>query len=243
MMSAFQIEDMPYEAPNLDVGYAMRNSPIPVGFWRGTNHSQNGFFRECFVDEMAHSIDTDPFQFRRTLLANSPRSLRVLEAVAERSGWGRAPAGVHQGIAIVECYDSVCAEVVDLSVDEKGRITIHRVFAGIDSAYIVNKACVVAQTEGCIAWALAATMTGEITHTRGRVDQSNFHNYPALRMFEMPPVETILLASGDRFLNRWGGIGEPAATPLAPAIANAVFSATGKRIRSLPLKNHGLRLA
>ncbi len=192
---------------------------------------------------MAHSIGADPFQFRRALLANGPRSLRVLEAVAEHAGWGKAPAGVHQGIAIVECYDSVCAQVVDLSVDNKGGITIHRVVTGIDSGYIVNKACVVAQTEGSVAWALAATMTGEITHTRGRVDQSNFHNYPALRNVRDAPVETLLVSSGDRFLNRWGGIGEPAATPLAPAIANAVFAATGKQIRSLPLTNYGLTLA
>jgi isoquinoline 1-oxidoreductase subunit beta len=243
MPSAFKVEDMPYDVANVDVGYVMRNSAIPVGFWRGTNHSQNGFFRECFVDEMAHAIGADPVQFRRTLLANDPRSRIVLDAVAERAGWGQAPTGVHQGIAIVQCYDSVCAQVVDLSVDSTGGITIHRVVVGIDAGYIVNKACVVAQTEGCVAWALAATMTGEITHTRGRVDQSNFHNYPALRMFEMPPVETIIVSSGDRFLDRWGGIGEPAATPLAPAIANAVFAATGKRIRSLPLTHHGLRLA
>ena len=114
---------------------------------------------------------------------------------------------------------------------------------GVDSGYIVNPAIAVSQMEGAVAWGLVAAMTGEITHTRGRVDQSNFHDYPALRMMEMPPVETLLLPSGDRYLKRWGGIGEPGVPPLAPALTNAIFAATGKRIRSLPLKHHDLRLA
>ena len=125
MMSAFLDEDMMYGVPNFEAGYAMRNTTIPVGFWRGVNHTQNGFFREAFVDEMAHAQGQDPYQFRRRLLADSPRSLAVLDAVAELAGWGHAAAGVHQGIAIVECYDSVCAHVIDLSVDKAGAVTIH----------------------------------------------------------------------------------------------------------------------
>jgi isoquinoline 1-oxidoreductase subunit beta len=242
MMSGFMSADMFYDVPNIDIAYAMRNTTIPVGFWRGVNHSQNGFFRESFVDEMAHAQGEDPYRFRRKLLTNAPRSLRVLDAVAAHAEWGRSAAGVHQGMGLVECYDSVCAHVVDLSVNGGGELKIRRVTVGIDSAYTVNPAIVVSQMEGAVAWALAAVMTGEITHTRGRVNQSNFHDYPAIRMFEMPPVETLLLPSGDRYLKRWGGIGEPGVPPLAPAITNAIFAATGKRIRSLPLKNHGFRL-
>jgi isoquinoline 1-oxidoreductase subunit beta len=243
MMSGFRAADMFYEVPAVDVGYAMRNTTIPVGFWRGVNHTQNGFFRESFVDEMAYVHNEDPYQFRRKLLAGAPRSLRLLDAVAQHAGWGRSAPGVYQGIAIVESYDSVCVHIVELSASEQGEIKIHRVIVGLDCGYIVNPASVVAQMEGSVAWALVAVMTGEITHTRGRVDQSNFHDYPALRMFEMPPVETLLLPSGDRYLKRWGGVGEPGVPPLAPAVTNAIFAATGKRIRSLPLKRHNLRLA
>jgi isoquinoline 1-oxidoreductase beta subunit len=243
MMSGFVTADMFYDVPNIDVAYAMRNTTIPVGFWRGVNHSQNGFFRESFVDEMAHARGEDPYQFRRKLLTNAPRSLRVLDAVAQHAQWGSAAAGVHQGISLVECYDSVCAQVVELSAHAGGALEIRRVTVGIDSGYVVNPAIVVSQMEGAVAWALAAVMTGEITHTRGRVNQSNFHDYPALRMFEMPPVETLLLPSGARYLKRWGGIGEPGVPPLAPAMTNAIFAATGTRIRSLPLKHHGFWLS
>ena len=243
MMNGFRTVDMVYDVPNVDVAYAMRNTTIPVGFWRGVNHSQNGFFRESFVDEMAHARGEDPYLFRRKLFARAPRSLHVLDAVARHADWGKAPAGVHQGIAIVECYDSVCAHVVDLSIDADGRMTIHRVVVGIDSGYVVNPAIVISQMEGAVAYALVAVTTGEITHTRGRVDQSNFHDYPALRMVEMPRVDTLLLPTGDTYLKKWGGIGEPGVPPLAPAITNAIFAATGKRIRSLPLKHHDLRTA
>lgn len=235
-------DDNFYEIPNVEVSYAMRNIAIPVGFWRAVNHTQNGFFRESFIDEMAHAKGEDPYSFRRKLLANAPRSLRVLDAVAERVGWGRAAAGVHQGIALVESYDSVCVHAVELSVSGEEEVKIHRVVVGIDAGYVVNPATVVGQMEGSVVWALPSVMGSEITLTRGRVDQSNFHDFPVLRMFEMPPVETLLLSSGDRYLNRWGGIGEPGVPPLAPAITNAIFAATGKRIRSLPLKHHNLRL-
>jgi isoquinoline 1-oxidoreductase beta subunit len=243
MMNGFQVEDMFYDVPSIDVRYAMRNTTIPVGFWRGVNHSQNGFFRESFVDEMAHVHNEDPYQFRRKLLVNAPRSLRLLDAVAQKAEWGKTSPGIHQGIALVECYDTVCVQLVDVSVGADGGLKIHRVVVGIDSGYVVNPALVIAQMEGAVAWALASVMTSAITHTKGRVDQSNFHDCPALRMFEMPPVETLLLPSGNRYLNRWGGIGEPGVPPLAPAITNAVFAATSRRIRSLPLKQHNLRLA
>lgn len=240
MMNGFVAEDMFYDVPNFEVGYAMRNTAVPVGFWRGVNHSQNGFFREAFIDELAHARGRDPYQFRRMLLANSPRSLAVLDAVARRANWGQSPSGIHQGIALVECYDSVCAHVVDLSVDATGIVKVHRVVCAVDSGYVVNPSIVTAQMEGAIAYGLTAVLTGEITLKDGRVDQRNFHDYPALRINEMPPVETLLVPSGDKYIQRWGGIGEPGLPPLAPAVTNAVFAATGQRIRSLPLSKYRL---
>jgi isoquinoline 1-oxidoreductase beta subunit len=240
MMNGLAADDMCYDVPNFEVGYAMRNTPVPVGFWRGVNHSQNGFFREAFVDELALSQGLDPYQFRRKLLAKSPRSLAVLDEVATKAGWGRQPEGVHQGIAVVESYDSVCAHVVDISVDGGGALTVHRVVCAVDCGYVVNPAIVESQMEGAISYGLGAALTGEITLQDGRVDQRNFHDYPALRMNEMPRVETHLVPSGDKYIDRWGGIGEPGLPPLAPALVNAVFQATGQRIRSLPLKNHKL---
>ncbi len=240
MMKGFVDEDMFYDVPNFEVGYAMRNTAVPVGFWRGVNHSQNGFFREAFIDELAHARNQDPYQFRRTLLANSPRSLAVLDEVARRANWGHPASGIHQGIALVECYDSVCAHVVDISVGTDGNVKVHRVVCAVDSGYVVNPGIVTAQIEGAVAYGLTAALTGEITLKDGRVDQSNFHDYPALRINEMPPVEVSLVPSGDKYIQRWGGIGEPGLPPLAPALTNAVFAATGQRIRSLPLSKHRL---
>jgi isoquinoline 1-oxidoreductase beta subunit len=242
-MNGFVREDMFYDVPNIDVGYVMRNTPIPVGFWRGVNHSQNGYFREAFVDELADACRQDPYVFRRRLLAKSPRSLAVLDEVARRANWGHSGPGIYQGIAIVECYDSVTAHVVELSLTAEGAIKIHRVIAAVDCGYVVNPRIVESQIESAVAYGLGAALTGEITLDCGRVQQSNFHDYPALRMNEMPRVETYLAPSGDRYGKRWGGIGEPGLPPLAPALVNAVFAATGRRVRSLPLKAHGLAYA
>jgi len=243
MMNSLHKADMGYAVPALDVGYVMRNTAIPVGFWRAVNYSQNGFFRETFVDELAHASKQDPYQFRRTLLAQAPRTLAVLDEAARRANWGKAPAGVHQGIAVVEFDDALCAQVVELSVDKDGRVKVHRVVCVVDPIFAVHPDTIVAQMEGCIIQALGAALTGEITFKAGRTEQSNFHDYPLLRIHETPRIETHVLPSGTDPGQPWGGVGETGLPPLAPALLNAVFAATGQRVRSLPLKHHTLRPA
>jgi isoquinoline 1-oxidoreductase beta subunit len=234
------LEDMPYDVPNYFVDFAMRNTHVPVGVWRGVNHSQNAFFKECFIDEMAHAAGTDPYAFRRKLLEKKPQGLAVLDAAAKNAGWGSpAPPGVFRGIAIHDSHGSICAQVVEASVDHYGKVRVHRVVSAIDAGHVVNPLTVEMQTESAIVYGLTAALYGEISIKHGRVEQSNFHDYPMLRMAEMPRVETVILTSG----GFWGGVGETPVPPLAPALCNAIFSATGKRIRSLPLKNHDLRSA
>ena len=241
MMDGFLKPGLDYAAPpNYDVGYTMRQTAIPVGFWRGVNLSQNTFFREAFVDEMAHLQERDPYQFRRAMLADNPRALAVLDEAARRASWGSAPAGVHQGIAFIQENRAFCAEVVDLSVDQNSRITIHRIVCVVDPNFVVHPDIAIAQMEGGIIQGLAAALTGEITFEKGRVQQSNFNDYTITRMNEAPKIEVHLMPSLGRHTQEWGGIGETGLPALAPALVNAIFAATSKRIRSLPLKNHGL---
>ncbi|HEY6992419.1 MAG TPA: xanthine dehydrogenase family protein molybdopterin-binding subunit [Xanthobacteraceae bacterium] len=234
------LEDMPYDVPNYRVDYAMRNTHVPVGVWRSVNHSQNAFFKEGFVDELAHAAGTDPYLFRRKLLAKKPKQLAVLDAAAAKAGWGSPPSpGVFRGIAIHDSQNSICAQVVEASVASDGKVRVHRVVSAIDAGHVVNPLTVELQTESAVVYGLTAALYGEITIAHGQVEQSNFNDYPMLRLAEMPRVETVIVASG----GFWGGIGETPVPPLAPALCNAIFSATGKRIRSLPLKNHDLRSA
>jgi len=230
-------DEMAYDVPSYQVEYAMRTTHVPVGFWRSVNHSQNGFFRECFVDEMAHAAGQDPYQFRRKLLNKSPERLAVLDAAAQKAGLDKpAPQGISRGIALVEAYGTLCAEVVEASVGDKGQVRVHKVVAAVDTGHVVNPAILRSQVESGIVYGLTAALYGAITIKNGRVQQGNFDDYEMLRMADMPAVETVLVPSG----GFWGGGGEPAVPPLAPALCNAIFAATGKRIRSLPLKDQDL---
>ena len=238
--SVASLNDLPHTIPNVRVEYAQRNAHVPVGFWRTVGHSQNPFVRECFMDELASAAGKDPYEYRRALLQKSPRDLGILEATAKAAGWGKPlPAGVFRGIAETEGYGSYTSAVCELSVSTKGEVKIHRLVLGIDPGYAVNPDNILAQMQGSAVFMLTAMFWGEITIKDGRVEQSNFHDYRMMRMPEMPKVEVVLAPSG----GFWGGVGEPGQASIAPAVCNAIFAATGKRIRSLPLKNHDLTLA
>jgi isoquinoline 1-oxidoreductase beta subunit len=222
-----------YSVPHLLVEHAMRNPPVPPGFWRGVNINQNAIYMECFMDELAHAAGKDPLEFRRKLMADHPKSLAVLEAVADRSGWGKpAGEGIHRGLAVVKTFGSYVAACAEVSVDQ-GKVRVHRIVAATDPGYAVNPQQIEAQVEGSFVYGLSALLYGECTVEDGAVVQSNFHDYPSMLLEEMPEVETIVMPSG----GFWGGIGEPTIAVAAPAVLNAIFAATGKRIRSVPLKN------
>jgi isoquinoline 1-oxidoreductase beta subunit len=229
-------EEMPYAVPNYLVDYVVRPTPVPLGVWRAINYTQNAFYKECFVDEMAHAAGLDPYLYRRKLLAHDARNLAVLDAAAQKADWGLPlPAGVFRGIALNEACGSYCAQVVEASVAD-GAVRVHRVVAAIDPGHVVNPLSVEMQVQGAIVYALTAALYGEITIQDGAAVESNFDTYEMLRMADAPKVETVIVPSG----GFWGGVGEPPVPPLAPALCNAIFAATGKRVRSLPLKNHDL---
>lgn len=223
--------------PNLLIDMAIRNTHVPVGFWRGVNHNQNAVYMECFIDEIAAAAGKDPLEFRRTLLAKSPRHLAVLNAAAERADWGSPlPAGVFRGISQNCGFGAYTAAVAEVSVSKKGELTVHRIVAATDCGYAVNPDQIAAQVEGSFVYGLSALFSSEITIEKGRVAQSNFDNYEVMRLAQMPKVETVLVPSG----GFWGGVGEPTIAVAAPAVLNAIFAATGKRVRSLPLTHHDL---
>jgi isoquinoline 1-oxidoreductase beta subunit len=229
-----------YAVPNLLIDHAMRNPPVRPGFWRGVNLNHNAIYVECFIDEIAHATGQDPLALRRKLLAQSPRHLAVLDAVAERIGWSKpAPAGRHRGLAQIMGFASYVAACAEVSVSQDGRLRVHRIVAATDSGHAVNPQQIEAQVEGSFVYGLSAALYGAITLKDGRVQQSNFNDYPVLHMDEMPAVETIVMPSG----GFWGGVGEPTIAVAAPAVLNAIFAATGHRIRDLPLKNHDLKQA
>jgi isoquinoline 1-oxidoreductase beta subunit len=229
-----------YSIPNLLIDHSMRNPHVPPGFWRGVNINQNAIFTECFMDELAQSVGQDELEFRRKLMTGLPRNLAVLNAVAEKIGWGEpAPQGVHRGIAQMMAFDSYVAAAAEVSVSG-GKIKIHRIVGGTDCTYAVNPAQIDRQVAGSFVYGLSALFYQECTVKNGRIEQENFDTYNSMRINEMPKVETILIEGGGTV---WGGVGEPTICVAAPAVMNAYFAATGKRIRSFPLKNHNIQMA
>jgi isoquinoline 1-oxidoreductase subunit beta len=225
-----------YTVPNLRIDYAMRNSHVPVGPWRGVNTNQNAVYLECFIDEAARAANRDPLDFRRSLLRNHPKHRAVLEAAVDKAGYGTPlPAGVHRGIAQFMGYGSYSAAVAEVSVSEAGRLKVHRLVLALDCGHAVNPAQIAAQVQGSVAFGLSAALYGECTIRDGRVAETNFDSYRLVSIADMPRVETVIVPS----LDFWGGVGEPTICVVAPAVLNAIFAATGKPVRRLPLKNLG----
>jgi len=223
---------LPYAVPNVHVDYQLTDTGIPVGFWRSVNNSFNAFVVESFIDELAAAAKQDPYEYRRTLLANAPRDLGVLELAATKAGWGTPlPAGRSRGIAVYKSFESFAAQVAEVSVSPAGDVRVHRVVCAIDCGLHVNPSTIEAQMQGGIVYGLTAALNGAITIENGRVTQSNFHDYRMLRLAEMPVVEVYIVPSNEAP----GGVGEPGTPPIAPAVCNAIFAATGKRIRKLPI--------
>ena len=231
-----------YSFPNLLIDHAMRNPHVPAGFWRGVNLNQNTVYLECFIDEIAHATQQDPLALRRKLMAASPKHLAVLNAVAERAGWG-TPAPdvkgqkVFRGLSVTHGFGSYVAACAEVSVSKEGVLKVHRIVAATDPGHAVNPQQIEAQIEGSFVYGLSAALYGECTVKDGRIEQRNFDSYPSMRIAQMPKVESIVMPSG----GFWGGVGEPTIAVAAPAVLNAIFAASGKRIRELPLKNHSLK--
>jgi isoquinoline 1-oxidoreductase beta subunit len=229
-----------YTFPNLLVEHSMRNPHVPPGFWRGVNVNQNAIYLECFMDELAHSVGQDPVEFRRKLMSKHPKHLGVLNAVAEKIGWTTPPPkGVFRGIAQHMGYGSYVAGAAEISVTDGNKIKVHRIVAATDCGHAVNPAQIERQIAGSFVYGLSGLFYGACTVKDGRIEQSNFDTYNSMRMAEMPKVESIIMPSG----GFWGGVGEPTICVAAPAVLNAYFAATGKRIRSVPLKDQNITFA
>ena len=230
-----------YSIPNLMIDHAMRNPHIRPGFWRGVNINQNAIFIECFMDELAQAVGQDELEFRRKLMANHPRNLAALNAVAERIGWGKpAPQGIYRGLAHMKAFDAYVAAAAEVSVTGN-KIKVHRIVGASDCTYAVNPAQIDRQVAGSFVYGLSALFYQECTVKDGVIQQTNFDNYNSMRIAEMPKVELIVLQPGGDV--PWGGIGEPTICVAAPAVLNAYFKATGQRVRSFPLKNHNIQMA
>ena len=229
-----------YSVPNLLVEHSMRNPHVPPGFWRGVNINPNAIYMECFMDELAHAAGQDPLEFRRKLMSKHPKHLAVLNAVADKIGWSKpAPQGISRGIAQIMGYGSYVAAAAEISVTDGNKIKVHRIVASTDPGYVVNPAQVERQIAGSFVYGLSGLFYGGCTVKDGRIEQANFDTYNSMRIAEMPKVESVLVPSG----GFWGGVGEPTIGVAAPAVLNAYFAATGKRIRSVPLKDQNISFA
>jgi isoquinoline 1-oxidoreductase beta subunit len=231
-----------YSFPALLIDHAMRNPHVPPGFWRGVNLNQNAIYLECFVDEVAHATKQDPLALRRKLMSNHPKHLAVLNAAAERAGWGRpAPdvggQKVFRGLAQTHGFGSYVAACAEVSVSREGELKIHRIVAATDCGYAVNPQQIEAQIEGSFVYGLGAALYQHCTVKDGAIEQKNFDTYPSMKLAQMPKVESVIMPSG----GFWGGVGEPTIAVAAPAVLNAIFAATGKRIRELPLLQQSLK--
>ena len=223
-----------YDVPNLLIEYAMRNSHVPVGPWRGVNTNQNAVYMECFMEEVARAAGKDSLEFRRALMKNHPKHLAVLNAAAEKGDWGKPlPAGVHRGLAQFMGYGSYSAAVSEVSVSPQGKLRVHRVVLAVNCGHAVNPGQIEAQAQGSVAFGLTAAMYGEMPVENGRMTSLNFDTYEIMRLAEMPKVEVAIVPTYDF----WGGVGEPTICVVAPSVLNAIYTATGKPVRSLPLKN------
>jgi len=228
-----------YTVPSLLTEYVMRNSPVPVGPWRGVNTNQNGIYMECFIEECARAAGRDSLAFRRDLMKNHPKHLAVLDAVAQKGDWGKPlPAGQHRGIAQFMGYGSYSAATAEVSVSASGQVKVHRMVFALNSGHFVNPSQVKAQIEGSVVMALSAIFNEDITIENGQVKESNYHSYPLAKLKDTPKVECVLVPTYDF----WGGVGEPTICVVGPAVLNAIFAATGKPARDLPLRKHGLTL-
>lgn len=226
------VDDLPYEIPNIAVESHQAQVGVPVQWWRSVGHSHTAFATECFIDELAALTQKDPYQFRRALLTKHPRHLAVLDLAAQKAGWGKPlPNGRGRGIAVHFAFESYNAQVAEVSVTD-GKVRVHRIVSAIDCGHYVNPGIIAAQLEGGAIFAASAALYQELTFENGRLQQTNFHTFPVMRMNECPEIETCIVESNEKS----GGIGEPGVPCTAPAIANAVFAATGKRIRKLPIR-------
>jgi isoquinoline 1-oxidoreductase subunit beta len=228
-----------YTIPNVHIDHAMRNTHVPPGFWRGVNVNQNAIFLECFMDELAQAAGKDALEFRRAIMSKNPKSLAVLNAVAEKGGWGKKlPAGHHLGLAHFRAFGSYVAACAEISVQDGNKVKVHKIVGATDSGYAVNPAQIERQVAGSFVYGLSALFMQECTVKDGAMQQTNFHDYNSMRIAQMPKVDAIVMPSG----GFWGGVGEPTICVAAPAVLNAFFNATGKRIRTFPLKNHGIEM-
>jgi isoquinoline 1-oxidoreductase beta subunit len=229
---------LPYQIPNLSVDYVMANTAVPIGWWRSVYHSQHAFVNESFLDEIAVAAGVDPYELRRRLLPEGSRLRKVLELVAEKAYWNQPPAqGRSRGIACHNCFGSYFAHVAEVSVDAAGKVRVHKIVCALDCGPIVHPGIIHSQVESAVVIGLSAALKGEITLAKGHVEQSNFDDYPLLTFDEMPEVEVHIVPSTEK----QGGIGEPGLPPVAPAVCNAIFAATGKRIRRLPIQPEELK--